>query len=33
MYINAKMPDWLASGKSGTGMKKNNDVGTAPVLD
>jgi hypothetical protein len=33
MYINAGMPDYPASGWSGTGMKKTNDAGTGPVQD
>ncbi len=33
LYINAEMPDCLASSQSGTGLKKTNDAGTGPVLD
>ncbi len=29
----AGMPNYPASGRSGTGMKKTNDTGTGPVPD
>jgi hypothetical protein len=33
VYINAGMPNCLASDQSGAGLKKNNDAGTGPVPD